>query len=285
MGKSISVASNTQDVLASLRKRSLVQDDVSDPGGRVYRDTKGQVYHSVTRILQATQSEEAKKALERWQERLGPQEATQQRDVAARRGTMAHNQQEYYLKTAMQLARNTANKRNAIHWDDNGLARIPTPITKWALERVHPNLPPVGWSGAGYARSLSGFILENVTEIFASEFNSYHPGGWAGTCDALVSLKGKGSGLYVVDWKTSVKRKTDDEDRLPENHNYLHQCGAYSLSLKYMTSLEIAGAAVVLARRCGPPNVHIMDKDELALAEDAFINRSIQYFENLEISA
>ena len=45
----------------------------------------------------------------------------------------------------------------------------------------------------------------------------------------------------------------------------------------------IAGAAVVLARRCGPPNVHIMDRDELALAEDAFVARSIQYFENLEI--
>jgi len=50
-----------------------------------------------------------------------------------------------------------------------------------------------------------------------------------------------------------------------------------------MTGLEIAGAAVVLARRCGPPNVHIMDRDELALAEDAFVARSIQYFENLEI--
>ena len=278
MGKSIYVASNTQDALAALRKWRLEQDN-SGPF-RVYRDQKGEVYHSVTHILKETSD---KTGLERWEARLGPIEATQQRNIAATRGNMAHSQAEYLLKTAQQLARNTANKRNAIHWDDQGLARIPTPITKWALERVYPNLPPVGWSGAGYARSLSGFIRENVTEIFASEFNSYHPGGWAGTCDALVSLKNRGSGLYVVDWKTSVKRKTDENDRLPENHGYLHQCGAYSLSLKYMTGLEIAGAAVVLARRCGPPNVHIMDRDELALAEDAFVARSIQYFENLEI--
>ena len=93
----------------------------------------------------------------------------------------------------------------------------------------------------------------------------------------------KNNALVLADWKTSVGRKTNDEDRLPEGHSYLHQCGAYSLSLKYMTGLEIAGAAVVLARRCGPPNVHIMDRDELALAEDAFVARSIQYFENLEI--
>ena len=278
MGKSISVASNTQDALAALRKWRLEQDN-SGPF-RVYRDHKGEVYHSVTHILKETSD---KTGLERWEARLGPVEATQQRNVAATRGNMAHSQAEYLLKTSQQLARNTANKRNAIHWDDQGLARIPAPITQWALKRVRPNVPRVGWSAAGYARGLSDWITENVTEVFASEFSIHHPAGFAGTCDALVGLKN--NALVLADWKTSVGRKTDEEDRLPTGHSYIDQCGAYSLGLKYLTGLNPTGAAIVLARRCGTPNVHYMTQDELIQAEDNFLARVVTYFENLELTA
>lgn len=275
------MTSNTQDALAALRKWRLEQDN-SGPF-RVYRDAKGEIYHSVTHILKETSD---KTGLERWEARLGPIEATQQRNVAATRGNMAHSQAEYLLKTAQQLARNTANKRNAIHWDDQGLARIPAPITKWALNRVRPNVPRVGWSAAGYARGLSDWITENVTEVFASEFSIHHPAGFAGTCDALVGMKN--NALVLADWKTSVGRKTkvDDEgmERLPPGHSYIDQCGAYSLGLKHLTGLKPTGAAIVLARRCGTPNVHYMTQEELAKAEDSFLARVVSYFENLEIS-
>ena len=276
------MTSNTQDALAALRKWRLEQDN-SGPF-RVYRDAKGEIYHSVTHILKETSD---KTGLERWEARLGPIEATQQRNIAATRGNMAHSQAEYLLKTAQQLARNTANKRNAIHWDDQGLARIPAPITKWALNRVRPNVPRVGWSAAGYARGLSDWITENVTEVFASEFSIHHPAGFAGTCDALVGMKN--NALVLADWKTSVGRKTkvDDEglERLPPGHSYIDQCGAYSLGLKHLTGLKPTGAAIVLARRCGTPNVHYMTQDELIQAEDNFLARVVTYFENLEISA
>ena len=283
------MASNTQDTLAGLRKWRLEQDN-SGPF-RVYRDQKGQIYHSVTHILKETSD---KTGLERWEARLGPIEATQQRNVAATRGNMAHSQAEYLLKTSMQLARSTANKRNAIRWDEQGLARIPAPITQWALKRVRPNVPRVGWSAAGYARGLSDWIAENVTEVFASEFSIHHPAGFAGTCDALVGLapsrKGLSAGagsLVIADWKTSVGRKTkeneDGLERLPPDHQYLAQAGAYSLGLKYLTGLEPTGAAIVLARRCGKPNVHYMSQDELIEAEDSFLARVVTYFENLEI--
>lgn len=275
------MTSNTQDALAALRKWRLEQDN-SGPF-RVYRDAKGEIYHSVTHILKETSD---KTGLERWEARLGPIEATQQRNIAATRGNMAHSQAEYLLKTAQQLARNTANKRNAIHWDDQGLARIPAPITKWALNRVRPNVPRVGWSAAGYARGLSDWITENVTEVFASEFSIHHPAGFAGTCDALVGMKN--NALVLADWKTSVGRKTkvDDEgmERLPPGHSYIDQCGAYSLGLKHLTGLKPTGAAIVLARRCGTPNVHYMTQEELAKAEDSFLARVVSYFENLEIS-
>jgi hypothetical protein len=282
------VTSNTQDALAALRKWRLEQDN-SGPF-RVYRDQKGEIYHSVTHILKETSD---KSGLERWEARLGPVEATQQRNVAATRGNMAHSQAEYLLKTSQQLARNTANKRNAIRWDDQGLARIPVPITQWALKRVRPNVPRVGWSAAGYARGLSDWIAENVTEVFASEFSIHHPAGFAGTCDALVGLsnrRGLPDGtLVLADWKTSVGRKTktgeDELERLPPGHSYIDQCGAYSLGLKHLTGLRPTGAAIVLARRCGSPNIHYMTEDELVQAEDNFLARVVTYFENLEVSA
>ncbi len=281
MGKSICMASNTQDVLAGLRKWRLEQDN-SGPF-RVYRDANGTVYHSVTHILKETSDTTG---LERWIARLGPEEATTQRNVAATRGNMAHSQAEYLLKTAQRLARSTANKRNAIHWDSQGLARIPPKITQWALTKVRPTVPRVGWSASGYARGLSDWIAANATEIFASEFSIHHPAGFAGTCDALIGMKN--NELVLADWKTSVGRKTTtDEDgleRLPPGHSYIDQCGAYSLGLKHLTGLRPTGAVVVLARRCGAPNVHSMSARELADAEESFMARVVQYFEKLEAS-
>ena len=279
MGKTIQMASNTQDTLASLRKWRLEQDN-SGPF-RVYRDINNNIYHSVTHILKETSD---KTGLERWEARLGPVEASCQRNIAATRGNMAHSQAEYLLKTAQQLARSTANKRNSIRWDDNGLARIPTPITQWALKRVRPNVPRVGWSASGYARSLSDWITENVTEIFASEFSIHHPAGFAGTCDALIGLKN--NELVLADWKTSVGRKTKlDEDgleRLPPGHSYIDQCGAYSLGLTHLTGLKPTGAAIVLARRCGAPNIHTMTRAELDDAEQSFLERCHSYFDALQ---
>jgi hypothetical protein len=273
------MASNTQDTLASLRKWRLVQDN-SGPF-RVYRDANGTVYHSVTHILKETSDTTG---LERWIARLGPEEATTQRNVAATRGNMAHSQAEYLLKTAQRLARSTANKRNAIHWDAQGLARIPPKITQWALTKVRPTVPRVGWSASGYARGLSDWIVANTTEIFASEFSIHHPAGFAGTADALLGFKN--NDIVVADWKTSVGRKTfkDDDglERLPEGHSYIDQCGAYSLGLRHLTGLKPTGAVIVLARRCGAPNVHWMSAQELEQAEAAFMARVDRYFAALE---
>ena len=274
MGKSISVPANTQDTLANLRKWKLVQDN-SGPF-RVYRDTKGNIYSSVTHILGQTSD---RTGLEQWITRTdkfyGAGAANQERDVAAKRGNLAHNQAEYLLKTAQRLARSTANKRNALKWDAQGLARIPPPITQWALGKVYPNMPEVGWSASGYARGLSGWIQSNVTEIFASEFSIHHPAGFAGTCDALVSLKGH-NGIMICDWKTSNSNKLP---YMNSDHQYVHQLGAYSLGLQNLTSLKPVGGAVVLARRTGDPDVYFVNKEELEHAERAYLERVKLYNE------
>jgi hypothetical protein len=131
---------------------------------------------------------------------------------------------------------------------------------------------------------LSDWIANNVTEIFASEFSIHHPAGFAGTCDALVGLKN--NELVLADWKTSVGRKTttdkDGSERLPPGHSYIDQCGAYSLGLSHLTGLKPTGAAIVLARRCGTPNIHTMTRAELDDAEQSFLERCHLYFDQLQ---
>ena len=90
----------------------------------------------------------------------------------------------------------------------------------------------------------------------------------------------------LADWKTSVGRKTKTDDdgleRLPPGHSYIDQCGAYSLGLKHLTGLQPTGAAIVLARRCGTPNIHTMTRAELEQAECSFLARVEQYFNAIQ---
>ena len=258
--------SSTQDALAGLRRWKLTRNDEIDPNGRVYLDQKGNVYHSVTRVLGATAPEQQKKNLERWLERPSSED---ERDIAAQRGTLAHDSAEFLLRTAAKMARNVGNRRGVWRPGDDGLMRCPPPITKWALNKALESAPKVSWSAAGYARGLKAWIGDNVQAIHAIEFSVHHPAGFAGTCDALLDVGGK---LTIVDWKTSARARSDEMLT-----NYKHQLGAYSLGLKHLVGVEAAGGAIVVARRSGAPQVRMLDDEELAAAEDAFLERMARY--------
>ena len=258
-----------QDALAGLRKWRLERRDSEEGRTYVHPET-GEIFHSVTRILGATAPDWQKQALSRWLERPG---STQERDLAANRGTTAHNSAEYVLKTAAKLARQTANKKGVWKPRQDGLLRCPPSITKWALERAVEGAPRVSWHAAGYARGLRGWIGENVTAIHAVEFSGFHPGGWAGTCDALVDVAGT---LTICDWKTSQNARS--EEMLS---NYIDQLGAYSLQLKHLTGIKPEAGAIVVARRSGAPQVRLLSELELRGAETRFTERATQYFEDL----
>jgi len=260
-----------QNALARLRKSSLVRDDTTDPNGRVYRDPQGNVYHSVTRILSATAPAEQKAALERW---LSRPSASTDRDTAATRGTLAHNHAEYLLKTGAKIARQTANKRRCWKTSADGLERCPGSITRWGLERAIQGAPRVPWSAAGYARGLRCWIADHVTAIHAVEFSIHHSAGFAGTCDALLDIQG--TGPCLVDWKTSVRERT--EEMLT---NYIDQLGAYSVGLMSLTGIRAAGAFVVVARRTGAPQIRQLSDLELRGAESRFLERVERYFSAL----
>jgi ATP-dependent exoDNAse (exonuclease V) beta subunit len=248
-----------------------VRDDESDPGGRIYRDEQGEVYHSVTRILKETS--ESKHVLEAWMKRLGEELAGQERDQAAERGTRTHNAAEYVLKTAKKLSERAARSRGVWLPRDDGLYRVPAPLTQWAIRKAIPSAPKVGLSARGYKRSLLSWIGENVTCIHAIEFGINHPLGFAGTCDGLVDINGK---LSLVDWKTSFRKRS------PEMLiDYRDQLGAYSLGLKHILGLQVQGAAVVVARRVGSAQVELLTREQLDQAEDRYQDRVMRYWEAL----
>lgn len=259
------------DALAALRRSKLVRDD-SGPT-RVYRDPAGNVYHSVTTILGATAD---KTNLDGWaarQDRIyGPGAAAQDRTTAATRGSQAHSQAEYLLKTANKVARATANRRGVLRIDAYGLPHIPTPIFRWAMERTLPNLPSVSLSAKGYARGLTEWIASNVTQCHACEFSIHHPAGFAGTADALLSVVPTTEielGVpLVVDFKTSASKRGP-----AMLHDYTLQLGAYSLGLEHLTGLRPLGALIVVARRVGPPDITFISRSSLTTAEAGFLER------------
>lgn len=258
--------------LSDIASWQLERDDVSDPEGRIYRDTQGDIYHSVTRILKKTS--DSKGALEAWMARLGEERAIQERDTAAERGTRTHNAAEYVLRTAKRMAEATAKRKGSTYTDKQGLECTPAPLTRWAIKQVLPSAPKVGLSASGYRRSLLGWIGEHVTCIHAVEFSVYHPCGAAGTCDALINVDGKGP--LICDWKTSFNRRS--EALLTD---YIDQLGAYSLGLRHLTGIQAQGAYVVVARRAGPPDLRELNLLELRGAESRFLERCANYFDQL----
>ena len=267
------------DKLAGLRSSYLERDDESDPGGRIYRDkATGEIFHSVTRILSATKPPAQQKALERWKASPGAAETSA---MACNRGHLAHSSAEYVLKTATRLARSTANKRGIWKLGSDGLYRCPSSVTKWAIEKAIAGAPPVGFSGAGYARSLRAFIHSNVTAIHGVEFFGHHPAGFAGACDALLdlSIDGEKIGPMILDWKTTGKSIHSDMSSTIED--YSHQAGAYSLMVKHLTGIICPGAAVVVARRTGNAQPYFFMGDELRNAEECFLERCARYYDEL----
>jgi hypothetical protein len=277
---------DSTNALAALRRSALVRDDTGP--SRVYRDKAGNIYHSVTSILSATAD---KSGLLNWAKRqdaiYGTGAAEQDRNTAATRGTQAHSQAEYLLKSANKVARNVANKRGSLRIDPHGLPHIPTPVFQWALARTLPQVPPVSLSAKGYARGLTNWIASNVTQCHACEFSIYHPAGFAGTADALLSVRAEllaehgadralASAPLVVDFKTSANRRS--EAMLSD---YRLQLGAYSLGLTHLTGVEALGALIVVARRVGPPDLTFIDRDSLVRAEDGYLARCRKFYEEL----
>ena len=292
MGECILMPTNvgveTQNALAGLGKWGLVRDDSqTEFPHRVYRDERKNVYSSVTHILQETSTQEQKDALARWAARPS---SSMERDLAAKRGNLAHSHAEYILKTAAKLTRQVGNKREVWSTGGDGLERCPPKVCSWGIQKAISNAPRVSWSASGYARGLRTFIEASIAGIHAVEFSVHYlpkgaKHGFAGTADCLVDVFRPGpggstypDGPFIVDWKTSVNARSEELLR-----NYKDQLGAYSLGLTENTGgLRAKGAIIVVARRSGHPQVKFMDQMQLWDAEARFSQRFERYLDSMK---
>jgi len=131
----------------------------------------GHAVPSVTTILDATKSEESKKALHEWRKRVGPEKAQQITTEAAGRGTRMHKWLEDYIKT--------------------GVLNEPgsNPYSKQSHQMAH---------------TIISQGLSNCPEFWGTEVSLYFPKIYAGTTD-LVGLHN--SDEAILDFKQTNKPK------------------------------------------------------------------------------
>ena len=124
---------------------------------------------SVTSILKATQSDEKRASLARWQARVGVDEATRIRDQAASRGTNMH-----------------------LH------------LEKFILGQGHLDLTEEGKTAKSMAQTVIDKGLCDLQEIWGSEVTLWYPGLYAGATDLVGTFDYEDS---IIDFKQSTKPK------------------------------------------------------------------------------
>ena len=144
---------------------------IDTPEGRRYATPDGEKLPSVTTILDATKSEESKKALNEWRKRMGPVKAQQITTEAAGRGTRMHKWIEDYIKT--------------------GVLGV-------------PGSNPYSQQSHKMADSIIRQGLVNCSEYWGTEVPLYFPKVYAGTTDLVGVHNGEPA---IMDHKQSNKLK------------------------------------------------------------------------------
>ena len=124
---------------------------------------------SVTSILKATQSDEKRASLARWQAKVGVDEATRIRDQAASRGSNMH-----------------------LH------------LEKFILGQGHLDLTEEGKTAKSMAQTVIEKGLCDLQEIWGSEVTLWYPGLYAGATDLVGTFDYEDS---IIDFKQSTKPK------------------------------------------------------------------------------
>ena len=166
--------------------RSLINDQ------RHY-DIYGDKLPSVTTILQATQSEEKKRILSNWKQKVGEKKADFIRDNSAARGTIMHRIIEGYV-----------------------------------TGEGHVDLSSMGQESGLMAQTIFKEGLKScMDEVWGSEITLYYPGLYAGATDLVGVYQGEPA---IIDFKQSNRPKkrewvTDYFTQLAAYamaHNYVH---------------------------------------------------------------
>jgi hypothetical protein len=143
----------------------------NDNGQRFYVGPDGTKLVSVTTILDATKTEETKKALQDWRNRVGHKQAQAITTEAAGRGTRLHKWLENYIKMG-----------------DTGA----------------PGSNPYSQQSHGMAKIIIEQGLAKCNEYYGTEVSLYFPEIYAGTTDLVGVHDGSDA---IMDFKQSNKLK------------------------------------------------------------------------------
>lgn len=147
----------------------LKKDSIN--GSRKYVTPEGYSLPSVTTILDATKTEESKKALREWRNRVGEKQAQQITTEAASRGTRMHKWLENYVKTG---------------------------------NPGEPGSNPYSIQSHQMANSIIEKGLKNCSEFWGTEVSLYFPEVYAGTTDLIGIHHGSEA---IMDHKQTNKLK------------------------------------------------------------------------------
>lgn len=140
-------------------------------GSRKYMTPDGHAVPSVTTILDATKTEEKKKALQEWRKRVGEKQAQAITTEAAGRGTRMHKWLENYIKTG---------------------------------QTGEPGSNPYSIQSHQMAQSIIYQGLSKCNEFWGTEVSLYFPEVYAGTTDLVGVHDGSPA---IMDHKQSNKLK------------------------------------------------------------------------------
>jgi hypothetical protein len=161
-------------------------------GLRMY-DVGNEKLPSVTTILGATKSEDAKQSIANWQAKVGMEQATRIKEQAAARGTNMHKHLEAYI-----------------------------------LGEGYLDLTPEGKIAKGMSTTIIDKGFNDLQEIWGSEVIVHYPGLYAGATDVVGVYDYEDS---IIDFKQSNKPKRKEwiQDYLMQlgayamAHNYVHK--------------------------------------------------------------
>ena len=154
----------------SFKYEKYSRETDEETGSRLYQVGEYNV-PSVTTILSKTQSEDKRKKLDEWRERVGYTEAARITQKAATRGTEMHYVLENYI---------------------NGIGYL--------------NLSEKGAEARLMAHEVVKGLPE-LTKVYGSEVSLAYENRWAGSTDLVCEFKGKPT---ILDFKQSNKPKREE---------------------------------------------------------------------------
>ena len=141
----------------------------SSVDGTRHYDVGNEKLPSVTSILKATETEDKKESLARWNDRVGEVEATRVKNTAALRGTAMHTYLEHYVKGGNVL-----------------------------------DLTDLGREASGMGQTIIDKGFSDLEEVWGVECTLHYPGLYAGQTDMCGIYQGRES---IIDFKQSNKPK------------------------------------------------------------------------------